>query len=77
MPIFQFESRVVLDGSQTFYAGSDVCTLFESRVVLDGSQTVDQRQHGVVLFESRVVLDGSQTIVLCAECSTSLRVVLF
>ena len=35
-----FESRVVLDGSQTGYALNEVGSLFESRVVLDGSQTV-------------------------------------
>ena len=34
-----FESRVVLDGSQTNNPLADSSLLFESRVVLDGSQT--------------------------------------
>ena len=34
-----FESRVILDGSQTFIIFSVVRVLFESRVILDGSQT--------------------------------------
>ena len=34
-----FESRVVLDGSQTEFFSSSVRYAFESRVVLDGSQT--------------------------------------
>ena len=35
----KFESRVVLDGSQTFARFSRPFVSFESRVVLDGSQT--------------------------------------
>ena len=35
-----FESRVVLDGSQTKSPASDALPVFESRVVLDGSQTL-------------------------------------
>ena len=35
----RFESRVILDGSQTFGAGGHVIGRFESRVILDGSQT--------------------------------------
>ena len=34
-----FESRVVLDGSQTGFYAFTVFPVFESRVVLDGSQT--------------------------------------
>ena len=34
-----FESRVVLDGSQTIVSCSSPVVMFESRVVLDGSQT--------------------------------------
>ena len=34
-----FESRVVLDGSQTLHRPLAGCRWFESRVVLDGSQT--------------------------------------
>ena len=34
-----FESRVVLDGSQTFAQDFCFSLPFESRVVLDGSQT--------------------------------------
>ena len=34
-----FESRVVLDGSQTYDDTGTLQFVFESRVVLDGSQT--------------------------------------
>ena len=34
-----FESRVILDGSQTFLRIAKFPFLFESRVILDGSQT--------------------------------------
>ena len=34
-----FESRVVLDGSQTIEQIKELGNQFESRVVLDGSQT--------------------------------------
>ena len=56
-----FESRVVLDGSQTHTNLAVVIYGFESRVVLDGSQTQHPSRRLPVLFESRVVLDGSQT----------------
>ena len=36
---FGFESRVILDGSQTRYRGGIFGSGFESRVILDGSQT--------------------------------------
>ena len=35
----QFESRVILDGSQTGECGVSMSLWFESRVILDGSQT--------------------------------------
>ena len=35
-----FESRVILDGSQTFVKSFVEHGLFESRVILDGSQTL-------------------------------------
>ena len=34
-----FESRVILDGSQTLSQHTVFSLLFESRVILDGSQT--------------------------------------
>ena len=34
-----FESRVILDGSQTPQGGLIAIKAFESRVILDGSQT--------------------------------------
>ena len=34
-----FESRVILDGSQTDYQNIAETQRFESRVILDGSQT--------------------------------------
>ena len=57
-----FESRVVLDGSQTPIWALAQHHGFESRVVLDGSQTKDHVLYWYREFESRVVLDGSQTI---------------
>ena len=39
MHIGRFESRVILDGSQTDVLGLDAIGVFESRVILDGSQT--------------------------------------
>ncbi len=38
----QFESRVILDGSQTDVDRNPVTAEFESRVILDGSQTALQ-----------------------------------
>ena len=38
---FQFESRVILDGSQTRCLVWRLRSGFESRVILDGSQTLD------------------------------------
>ena len=35
----EFESRVILDGSQTNVNRNSVTAEFESRVILDGSQT--------------------------------------
>ena len=50
-----FESRVILDGSQTELVGHKVRVVFESRVILDGSQTTIQSARAmrglrVVLF---------------------------
>ena len=56
----RFESRVVLDGSQTFLLSYSRCLRFESRVVLDGSQTPAFVANAIAKFESRVVLDGNQ-----------------
>ena len=57
----RFESRVVLDGSQTDCQAESHEDQFESRVVLDGSQTSCLGLIAQLAFESRVVLDGSQT----------------
>ena len=57
-----FESRVILDGSQTFCLKMVAMPLFESRVILDGSQTTAASTTLACEFESRVILDGSQTI---------------
>ena len=57
----KFESRVILDGSQTLMLIRRCPILFESRVILDGSQTRGWRASFDWLFESRVILDGSQT----------------
>ena len=58
----KFESRVILDGSQTTLLTFIYLSLFESRVILDGSQTRVQRREHAIRFESRVILDGSQTL---------------
>lgn len=60
----RFESRVVLDKSQTCPCPQCSPTLFESRVVLDGSQTLPNWVKKYKEFESRVVLDESQTLEL-------------
>ena len=56
-----FESRVVLDESQTQRVVSMPFYKFESRVVLDESQTLPALSPATLKFESRVILDGSQT----------------
>ena len=72
-----FESRVVLDGSQTIRVLLQTHLQFESRVVLDGSQTFILVLPCNNRFESRVVLDGSQTEEIGESESLGLRVVLF
>ena len=72
-----FESRVVLDGSQTQNHPFLSCPSFESRVVLDGSQTWASAKVRPIAFESRVVLDGSQTDQEQRKSIGGLRVVLF
>ncbi len=62
----EFESRVILDGSQTDILRSLSLTSFESRVILDGSQTNSANSSSRFTFESRVILDGSQTAYLLA-----------
>ena len=57
-----FESRVILDGSQTQRRCAAVVRRFESRVILDGSQTHWRFNAACSAFESRVILDGSQTV---------------
>ena len=57
----RFESRVILDGSQTTAERMIASRQFESRVILDGSQTLPRQPASEARFESRVILDGSQT----------------
>ena len=57
----RFESRVILDGSQTPTFMVFLTLQFESRVILDGSQTLSVFSQRSSRFESRVILDGSQT----------------
>ena len=57
----RFESRVILDGSQTNNLGNNTVVGFESRVILDNSQTKGRKTNERTEFESRVILDGSQT----------------
>ena len=64
----RFESRAVLDGSQTNPSRFCILAQFESRAVLDGSQTTHLSCNLTRLFESRAVLDGSQT---CAGLSAA------
>ena len=73
-----FESRVILDGSQTLLTIMLSLLSFESRVILDGSQTEGVSVKLVEVFESRVILDGSQTQgAHQLDYLQSLRVVLF
>ena len=58
-----FESRVILDGSQTPFVAVATGVKFESRVILDGSQTSVNALTNTFMFESRVILDGSQTLL--------------
>ena len=58
-----FESRVILDGSQTILLGRYNDDGFESRVILDGSQTLGEKVRDGNELESRVILDGSQTVL--------------
>ena len=51
-----FESRVILDGSQTKLIRGDAELAFESRVVLDESQTLPNWVKKYKEFESRVTL---------------------
>ena len=44
----RFESRVILDGSQTHMRLSWMAGSFESRVILDGSQTSVPRRNFVL-----------------------------
>ena len=55
-----FESRVVLDGSQTNKDQKFSGDTFESRVVFDGSQTVFPLLGLVARFESRVTLSENR-----------------
>ena len=55
--VIGFESRVVLDGSQTLTVRRCQWEPFESRVVLDGSQTARMESPWTGAFESRVVLN--------------------
>ena len=52
-----FESRVVLDGNQTFQCRWLQPVQFESCVILDENQTKNAGVFGCILFERRVVLD--------------------
>ena len=54
----EFESRAVLDGSQTYSSHLPPHSSFESRAVLDGSQTIRMKKRGKAEFESRAVLDN-------------------
>ena len=63
--VIEFESRVILDGSQTNDQSGWNQTTFESRVILDGSQTYYEGAITTTMFESRVILDGSQTHCPC------------
>ena len=54
----EFESRAVLDGSQTAQGYQLVHLQFESRAVLDGSQTGAYSRTHSTRFESRAVLVG-------------------
>ena len=75
--VSSFESRVILDGSQTVGAQWIAGNLFESRVILDGSQTRFRNIRAFCVFESRVILDESQTGGRGTPYIVGLRVMLF
>ena len=64
----RFESRVVLDGSQTSQVVSQYGKEFESRVVLDGSQTGNLCLFSDDEFESRVTLVKVQAEANASAC---------
>ena len=63
-----FESRVVLDGSQTARPALLTLLQFESRVVLDGSQTLGIMAKRCSSFESRVTLVKAQAEANASAC---------
>ena len=63
-----FESRVVLDRSQTIQMPESSATMFESRVVLDGSQTEIETDGDGDRFESRVTLVKAQAEANASAC---------
>ena len=63
-----FESRVVLDESQTAVRDLRHQVPFESRVILDGSQTSSVPSMTLYLFESRVTLVKVQAEANASAC---------
>ena len=64
----RFESRVVLDGSQTVIFIDVGGCVFESRVILDGSQTDVLVGEYLRVFESRVTLVKAQAEANASAC---------
>lgn len=64
----QFESRVVLDGSQTTYTVTKRTAKFESRVILDESQTLLTCRNIRLPFESRVTFVEAQAEANASAC---------
>ena len=64
----RFESRVILDGSQTSPPFPGHRFSFESRVILDGSQTWVVQQQSAIWFESRVTLVKAQAEANASAC---------
>ena len=64
----RFESRVVLDGSQTGAQAYALYTKFESRVILDESQTHRDMLMDMMRFESCVTLVKVQAEANASAC---------
>ena len=64
----RFESRVILDGSQTGAQAYALYTKFESRVILDESQTHRDMLMDMMRFESCVTLVKVQAEANASAC---------
>ena len=62
--LYQFESDVISDGTQTILLLRHPALMFESDVISDGTQTLTEEIEAEPKFESDVISDGTQTSTL-------------